>query len=345
MGRANKALAARVSAIAGGFLAGQRAHAGKIVTTGNPVRPAVLEAAGTPIAAIGRRAVPPARLRRQPGRAVLLRGVGGARAAARKRARGSDRPAGAPEDEAWCARLSRTRRRGRGRALLHRSGRAHGGGASGDLALGRLDRLGNRGDRPAGDPRALSHALDHDQAANAAALARAGGAEVTRSGAFARAAGRADGSLMAAIPSGLRAWPRRRAPAAGGGELACRSRGGYCRRPDRRRIQAREPPHEDAADHRRRAFRRHRRHRHERHRRGAAQSRLPRCRAPTRPTAPTCSGCATRASGASSAMRPRISARPRSSSSRPRSSATIPNSSRRASGSCRSCGAPRCWPS
>ncbi len=45
MGRANKALASRVNAIAGGFLresAGQ--YAGKIVATGNPVRPAVIEA-------------------------------------------------------------------------------------------------------------------------------------------------------------------------------------------------------------------------------------------------------------------------------------------------------------
>jgi UDP-N-acetylglucosamine--N-acetylmuramyl-(pentapeptide) pyrophosphoryl-undecaprenol N-acetylglucosamine transferase len=49
MGRANKALAARVKAIAGGFLpetGGQ--YADKTVTTGNPVRPAVLEAATIP---------------------------------------------------------------------------------------------------------------------------------------------------------------------------------------------------------------------------------------------------------------------------------------------------------
>lgn len=45
MGRANKALAARVSAIAGGFLSQTGPHAGKIVVTGNPVRPAVIEAA------------------------------------------------------------------------------------------------------------------------------------------------------------------------------------------------------------------------------------------------------------------------------------------------------------
>jgi UDP-N-acetylglucosamine--N-acetylmuramyl-(pentapeptide) pyrophosphoryl-undecaprenol N-acetylglucosamine transferase len=47
MGRANRALAARVTAIAGGFFPASGTHAGKIVETGNPVRPAVLEAAKT----------------------------------------------------------------------------------------------------------------------------------------------------------------------------------------------------------------------------------------------------------------------------------------------------------
>lgn len=49
MGRANRALAARVNAIAGGFLAeGAGGHGDKTIVTGNPVRPAVLEAANTP---------------------------------------------------------------------------------------------------------------------------------------------------------------------------------------------------------------------------------------------------------------------------------------------------------
>ena len=49
MGRANKALAGRVDAIAGGFLPEGASDAGaKTVTTGNPVRPQVLEAAKTP---------------------------------------------------------------------------------------------------------------------------------------------------------------------------------------------------------------------------------------------------------------------------------------------------------
>lgn len=49
MGRANRALAAKAAAIAGGFLPeGRGQHASKTVVTGNPVRPAVLAAAGTP---------------------------------------------------------------------------------------------------------------------------------------------------------------------------------------------------------------------------------------------------------------------------------------------------------
>lgn len=49
MGRANKALASRVKAIAGGFLPeGQGKHAAKTVITGNPVRPEVLTAAAMP---------------------------------------------------------------------------------------------------------------------------------------------------------------------------------------------------------------------------------------------------------------------------------------------------------
>ncbi|MDH6232474.1 UDP-N-acetylglucosamine--N-acetylmuramyl-(pentapeptide) pyrophosphoryl-undecaprenol N-acetylglucosamine transferase [Mesorhizobium soli] len=54
MGRANKALAGRVTAIAGGFLDGKSSSYGsKIIVTGNPVRPAVLEAARIPYVASG----------------------------------------------------------------------------------------------------------------------------------------------------------------------------------------------------------------------------------------------------------------------------------------------------
>lgn len=52
MGRANRFLAGRVNVIAGGFLApGTGVHGDKIITTGNPVRPDVLEAAETPYVA------------------------------------------------------------------------------------------------------------------------------------------------------------------------------------------------------------------------------------------------------------------------------------------------------
>ncbi|HTO31843.1 MAG TPA: undecaprenyldiphospho-muramoylpentapeptide beta-N-acetylglucosaminyltransferase [Pararhizobium sp.] len=54
MGRANRALAKRVMAIAGGFLPETDGpYAAKTVTTGNPVRPAVLEAANVPYQASG----------------------------------------------------------------------------------------------------------------------------------------------------------------------------------------------------------------------------------------------------------------------------------------------------
>lgn len=52
MGRANKALAGKVDAIAGGFLPeNSGANSAKVVVTGNPVRPAVIEAAKTPYVA------------------------------------------------------------------------------------------------------------------------------------------------------------------------------------------------------------------------------------------------------------------------------------------------------
>lgn len=53
-GRANKLLAGRVTAIAGGFLRATGEHAGKIVETGNPVRPPVKEAAKIEYKAIGK---------------------------------------------------------------------------------------------------------------------------------------------------------------------------------------------------------------------------------------------------------------------------------------------------
>jgi hypothetical protein len=48
MGRANRLLSHRVTAIAGGFMKAEGAQAAKIVETGNPVRPAVIAAVKTP---------------------------------------------------------------------------------------------------------------------------------------------------------------------------------------------------------------------------------------------------------------------------------------------------------
>lgn len=53
MGRANKALAATVTAIAGGFLPEGGRYGDKTVVTGNPVRPAVLDAASAQYLPIG----------------------------------------------------------------------------------------------------------------------------------------------------------------------------------------------------------------------------------------------------------------------------------------------------
>lgn len=70
MGRANKALAGRVQAIAGGFLKPVGEHASKIVEVGNPMRPAVLDAADIPY-------VPPAG--NEPLRLLVFGGSQGAR--------------------------------------------------------------------------------------------------------------------------------------------------------------------------------------------------------------------------------------------------------------------------
>jgi UDP-N-acetylglucosamine--N-acetylmuramyl-(pentapeptide) pyrophosphoryl-undecaprenol N-acetylglucosamine transferase len=184
MGRANKALAARVKAIAGGFLpetGGQ--YADKTVTTGNPVRPAVLEAAGIPYEASAEgafrlvvfggsqgaqffsQAVPPAlatlpeqdrRRRRvvQQARAEAEAGVRAAYAAAGIEAQVS------PFFADMAPRLAAAQ------LVISRSGAST---VSEIAAIGRPALLVP-----------YPHALDHDQAANAAALAAAGGAEVHR---------------------------------------------------------------------------------------------------------------------------------------------------------------------
>ncbi|MBL8582029.1 MAG: undecaprenyldiphospho-muramoylpentapeptide beta-N-acetylglucosaminyltransferase [Rhizobiaceae bacterium] len=183
MGRANKALAGRVTAIAGGFLGAEgNPYAAKTVVTGNPVRPAVLEAARTPYA------------EPQPGDVFRLLVFGGSqgaqffsdavpaaiallpadlreRLAVTQQARADDMERvkaayaglGVPAEVApffndMAARMASAH------LVISRSGAST---VSEIAVIGRPALLVP-----------YPYALDHDQAANAAALAAAGGGEV-----------------------------------------------------------------------------------------------------------------------------------------------------------------------
>ena len=182
MGRANKALAARVDAIAGGFLTAEGPFANKIVVTGNPVRPAVAEAAATPY------------LAPEAGEEFRLLVFGGsqgaqffsqalpaaiAKLAEPLRARLKVTQQARPEDETQVSAAYNAlgikaevspfftdlaRRIASAHLIISRSG------ASTVSEVGAIGRPAIFVPYP--------HALDHDQAANAAALAATGGAEV-----------------------------------------------------------------------------------------------------------------------------------------------------------------------
>lgn len=183
MGRANRALAGRVDAIAGGFLPEDTSATGvKTVTTGNPVRPQVLEAAKTPYAASAGE---------EPFRFLVFGGSQGAqffsdavpaaiarlsdaqrrRLAITQQARADD----VPRVKAAYATLDieaevspfftdMAARLAAAHLVMSRSGAST---VSEIAVIGRPALLVP-----------YPHALDHDQAANAAALAAAGGAEV-----------------------------------------------------------------------------------------------------------------------------------------------------------------------
>ncbi len=183
MGRANKALAAKATAIAGGFLGDAASQfQAKTFVTGNPVRPAVIEAATSHYAPS------------QPGRAFRLLVFGGSQGAQFF----SDAvPAAlATLPQAQRARLKVTQQAraedvGRVKAALSELGieaqvqpfftdmaqRMAGAhlivSRSGASTVSEIAVIG----RPAFLV-PYPYALDHDQAANAAALAAAGGAEV-----------------------------------------------------------------------------------------------------------------------------------------------------------------------
>jgi UDP-N-acetylglucosamine--N-acetylmuramyl-(pentapeptide) pyrophosphoryl-undecaprenol N-acetylglucosamine transferase len=183
MGRANRALAARVTAIAGGFMAqGEGNAADKMVVTGNPVRPAVIEAAksaypsfngekpfrllvfgGSQGAQFFSEAVPPA--------IGALPEEARARIAVTQQARPEDETAvrAAYAEMGVAAEVSPfftdlAQRMAAAHLVVSRSGAST---VSEIAVIGRPALLVP-----------YPHALDHDQAANAAALAAAGGAQV-----------------------------------------------------------------------------------------------------------------------------------------------------------------------
>ena len=185
MGRANKGLAGRVKAIAGGFLPETGgAYAEKTVTTGNPVRPPVLAAAGTPYKPV--KADERFRLlvfggsqgaqffsTAIPAAVALLSEKDRARLLITQQARKEDEAAvreaykklGIPADVApffndMPARMADAQ------FVISRSGAST---VSEITVIGRPAMLVP-----------FPHALDHDQAANAAALAAVGGGEVVR---------------------------------------------------------------------------------------------------------------------------------------------------------------------
>lgn len=183
MGRANRALATRVQAIAGGFLPeGEGRFAEKTVATGNPVRPAVLEAAKTPYR--------PSQAG-EPFRLVVFGGSQGAQyfsealpAAIRQlpedlRARLSLTQQARPEDagrvvSAYAALNVAADVSPFFTDMAARIGAAH-------LVISRSGASTVSEISVIGRPAILvpyPHALDHDQAANAAALKAKGGAEV-----------------------------------------------------------------------------------------------------------------------------------------------------------------------
>ena len=182
MGRANRALASRVSAIAGGFLPAGGAHGAKTIVTGNPVRPPVISASQTPYqpsmagdpfhlvvfggsqgAQFFSDAVPAAIRMLSPELRQRLVVTQQARPEDRERVVAAYRDLGISADvEPFFGDMAA--RIGAAQLVVSRSGAS----TVSELAV-------------IGRPSILvpyPHALDHDQAANAAALQAAGGARV-----------------------------------------------------------------------------------------------------------------------------------------------------------------------
>lgn len=185
MGRANKALAKRVKAIAGGFLPEtQGEYAAKTVATGNPVRPAVLAAADV--------AYTPSHAG-EPFQLVVFGGSQGAQffSAAvpaaicllpnEVRARVSVTQQARPEDKDSV--IASYKKLGVAADVSPFFGDMAERIAGSDLVISRSGASTVSELSVIGRPSVLvpyPHALDHDQAANAAALSAAGGASVIK---------------------------------------------------------------------------------------------------------------------------------------------------------------------
>ncbi|TPN43758.1 MULTISPECIES: undecaprenyldiphospho-muramoylpentapeptide beta-N-acetylglucosaminyltransferase [unclassified Mesorhizobium] len=220
MGRANRALAGRVDAIAGGFLPQDTTAAGaKTVTTGNPVRPAVLEAARTPyVASAGEQ---PFRLLvfggsqgaqffsdAMPGAVALLSDAQRKRLVITQQARADDvaRVKAAYAALGVAVEVSpfftdMAARMATAHLVISRSGAST---VSEIAVIGRPALLVP-----------YPYALDHDQAANAAALAAAGGGEVHPQSSLSP-------ERIAALIGGLMDNPERLAAMAAGAKSAGR---------------------------------------------------------------------------------------------------------------------------
>lgn len=185
MGRANKALAKRVKAIAGGFLPEtQGEYAAKTVATGNPVRPAVLAAADV--------AYTPSNAG-EPFQLVVFGGSQGAQFFSAAvpaaicllpneiRARVSVTQQARPEDKDSV--IASYKKLGVAADVSPFFGDMAERIAGSDLVISRSGASTVSELSVIGRPSVLvpyPHALDHDQAANAAALSAAGGASVIK---------------------------------------------------------------------------------------------------------------------------------------------------------------------
>ncbi|MEX0956821.1 MAG: undecaprenyldiphospho-muramoylpentapeptide beta-N-acetylglucosaminyltransferase [Rhizobiaceae bacterium] len=183
MGRANKALAGRVTAIAGGFLKAEGPYRDKIVTTGNPVRQAVIAARNVPFKAP---------TKGKPFNLLVFGGSQGAQFFSQVLPHAVGL---LPPEERARLRVTQQARPEDEEAVRQ---------AYGDLGMDAevSPFFGDLAERMAGAHLVISrsgastvseisvigrpailvpypYALDHDQAANAAALAASGGAEVT----------------------------------------------------------------------------------------------------------------------------------------------------------------------